>query len=129
MVDTKDYLQWLAKAENDLKAAKLILAGEQLYDISAFHCQQCVEKALKAYVLYHEGIIMETHSLPRLNQRCAKHDHTFLSFADSLHILNSFYIETRYPAVDELIVTRANAESAVDVANRVLEYVKSSLNA
>lgn len=44
-------LRWLTKADNDLKAVKQLLTFDDvLADILSFHCQQAVEKYLKAYL-------------------------------------------------------------------------------
>jgi HEPN domain-containing protein len=42
--------RWVRKAEHDLEAAKRILGREEAcpYDTACFHCQQAVEKYLKA---------------------------------------------------------------------------------
>ncbi|MBU4373878.1 MAG: HEPN domain-containing protein [Euryarchaeota archaeon] len=41
------------KADNDLKAVKYLLAVEDApLDVLAFHCQQAVEKYLKAYLTW-----------------------------------------------------------------------------
>jgi HEPN domain-containing protein len=48
---------WLAKARNDLEAARLLIHDEKrLLDIAAYHCQQAAEKALKAWLIAKEII-------------------------------------------------------------------------
>ena len=42
--------RWIAKAERDLNAAKINF-DNKLFEVSAFLCQQSVEKALKALQL------------------------------------------------------------------------------
>lgn len=128
MVDVKDYIQWLEKAGHDLRAAQLLLQGQEVCDIVAFHAQQCAEKALKAFLLYKEGILVETHSLPRLNQKCAAWDSDFKRFAHTIHILNSFYIETRYPAADALIVSEDNARQAAGMAEDIFNTVRDKIH-
>jgi HEPN domain-containing protein len=39
-------------AGEDLEAAKVLLGPDDLLDAAAFHCQQCIEKALKGYLLF-----------------------------------------------------------------------------
>ena len=44
-------LRWIVKADNDLKAVKYMMAMEDApLDVLSFHCQQAVEKYLKAYL-------------------------------------------------------------------------------
>ncbi len=45
-----------------------------------------------------------------------------------MHILNSFYIETRYPAEEELNVKEEDAKAAIETANKVFEYVCKRIN-
>lgn len=44
-------LEWIAKAERDLEAAKrMIVCVDPLLDTGSYHCQQAAEKALKGYL-------------------------------------------------------------------------------
>jgi HEPN domain-containing protein len=44
--------RWLVKARHDWSAATKILSPDcQELDVAAFHCQQAVEKTLKAYLV------------------------------------------------------------------------------
>ena len=46
---------WIEKADHDLGTAKLIfLHIPDYFDTVAFHCQQAVEKYLKAILVYYE---------------------------------------------------------------------------
>jgi HEPN domain-containing protein len=47
---------WIKKAENDLITAKnsLNIKPEPPLDTICFHAQQCAEKYLKAFLVYHE---------------------------------------------------------------------------
>jgi len=59
---------WVAKAEQDLEAAKCCMqkAGPPVYDAVCFHCQQCAEKYMKA-VLTERGVhFPKTHDLKEL---------------------------------------------------------------
>ncbi|WXG41970.1 MAG: HEPN domain-containing protein [Candidatus Freyarchaeum deiterrae] len=51
---------WIKKAENDLITAENLLniLPEPPLDIICFHAQQCAEKYLKAFLIYH-GIEFE----------------------------------------------------------------------
>jgi len=59
----QDYREWFLYAEEDLKSAK-ILASEKIFRASAYHAQQCAEKALKSYLVQ----IRKTHDLVELTQ-------------------------------------------------------------
>ena len=125
MVDTKNHIKWLQKSNDDLKAAELLLQGGQVFNIVAFHAQQSAEKSLKAFLLFKEGILSEGHSLPKLLQKCITYEPEFVQYKDSVHILNSFYIETRYPAEEELNVKEEDAKNALGIARSIFEYVSN----
>jgi HEPN domain-containing protein len=60
--------QWVRKAEHDLEAARRILAVEEgcPYDTACFHCQQAVEKYLKALLTSLAIQAPRTHDLEKL---------------------------------------------------------------
>ncbi|MDR0684906.1 MAG: HEPN domain-containing protein [Spirochaetaceae bacterium] len=48
----KQVEDWIVLADNDLYAAEIIMKDEYpLTNIVAFHCQQTIEKYLKAYLI------------------------------------------------------------------------------
>ncbi len=56
--------EWLRKARRDLFMARLASEnGMEVPDAWGFHCQQAVEKALKAFLQFHERDILRTHDL------------------------------------------------------------------
>ncbi len=56
--------QWAAKAENDLLSADNNLkAAEVPLDLVCFHCQQAVEKLLKAFLVAGAHFAPRTHDL------------------------------------------------------------------
>ncbi|MCI0521983.1 MAG: HEPN domain-containing protein, partial [Chloroflexi bacterium] len=58
---------WLQKAQQDLNAAAWLLESPHALNGSvAFHCQQAVEKALKAYLTWQDESFEKTHSLVAL---------------------------------------------------------------
>ena len=78
--------QWIAKAEEDIIAAKaLIDIRPFILDIVCFHCQQAVEKLFKAFLLAQEQEIQKTHDLILLREKCSAFDADFskLDFKNS----------------------------------------------
>jgi len=89
---------WLLKAYEDFKAAKFLLSlpeDEIPTSVICFHCQQFVEKALKAFLVFHKVDFGRLHNLSVLKNLCAKIDKDF----DKLEIdkLNIYAVEVRYP--------------------------------
>ena len=60
---------WVEKANNDLKNAELVLAARDEncpYDTVCFHCQQAVEKYLKAFLVHQDISFPRSHNLSDL---------------------------------------------------------------
>jgi len=97
MID--DYIRkWIIKADNDFKVADHELTqpeNEMVTDAICFHCQQSVEKLLKAYLVSKNIDFGKTHNLEFLLELCKKQDTIF----EKMNVGNlSFYaVEVRYP--------------------------------
>jgi HEPN domain-containing protein len=64
----KQVEDWILLADNDLYAAEIIIKDDYpLTNIIAFHCQQTIEKYLKAYLIEKDVPLIKTHDLIRLN--------------------------------------------------------------
>jgi HEPN domain-containing protein len=56
--------EWLQKAHSNLLSARILLAHDPpVFDTACFHCQQAVEKALKAFLVWKEVPFEKVHSL------------------------------------------------------------------
>jgi HEPN domain-containing protein len=93
----KAYIEsWLNKAEHDLISAQRLLEIEPvILDNACFHCQQAVEKCLKAYLIYNGLDIERTHNIVSLLNKCANFDPVFGTI-DPLDI-NAYAVQGRYP--------------------------------
>jgi HEPN domain-containing protein len=89
---------WLDRARRDLRAAKLLVAG-QAYAESLFHCQQAVEKALKAFLTFHQKPFRKTHVLGDLNPECLAIEGSLQSVLDQTDSLSQYAWRFRYPGV------------------------------
>jgi len=70
---------WIQKAENDLKIGKDEMHTQNpATDAICFHMQQCVEKYLKAYLIYFGKEIRKTHDIAELISKCAEVDKDFI---------------------------------------------------
>lgn len=78
----KAYIKkWLEVAEHDLEAAQTILQYKPIIlDIVCFHCQQAVEKYLKAFMAFKNIHFEKTHDVILLKTLCAKEDQDFKIF-------------------------------------------------
>ncbi|HHT9126084.1 MAG TPA: HEPN domain-containing protein [Candidatus Brocadiia bacterium] len=119
--------EWIAHGEEDLQLARhaLTLKSGCPYRLIAYHAQQCAEKYLKAYLVFHRVDFPYTHNISLLLELCTKHG----SWAETLHDakrLTSFAITTRYPGFDKP-VTKAEATRTIDIASYVREVVRDAL--
>ncbi len=83
MVETKRRLvaAWLAKADDDLRVARLLIAEEnRLLVAGVYHCQQSAEKALKAWLTCHDCIFPKTHDLETLLHLCRAKEPGFSAY-------------------------------------------------
>jgi HEPN domain-containing protein len=122
MSDSRNYEEWIEMAQKDLKAARLLFKHEGLEELVAFHCQQAVEKYLKAFLIKKTGVLHSGHYLVGLLKKCYKIDKNFKKFINQVAFLNSYYIETRYPAAEGLILDQEDVRKCIEYATQILDY-------
>lgn len=115
---------WCLKADNDLKAGKDELSTENpATDTVCFHMQQCVEKYLKAFLVYHGKEITKTHNLALLLQQCIDIDPSFEKLKTiGAAILTAYAVGSRYPD-DFYMPTQPESQKAVMIAEDVRKFV------
>jgi HEPN domain-containing protein len=78
-------------------AAKIVLKDDYpLTNIAAFHCQQTIEKYLKAYLIEKDAPLIKTHDLIKLNGMIKSINDLGID-EKKLIIINEVYIESRNP--------------------------------
>lgn len=93
--------EWISKAEGDYVVAQREMRArrDNNYDAVCFHCQQSVEKYMKAY-LYKNGIdFPKTHNLIDLHELCLPLDGSFEIQRDLYLELNQYGVRYRYPGI------------------------------
>ncbi len=125
----EDARAWLAKAEADLRAADLELATPEagLWGDVAFHAQQAAEKALKAFLAWHDEPFRKTHSIEELGRACTAMDPTLVDLVDAAVPLSEYAWKFRYPG-EVGDPTHEEAERAVTIARNVILAVKARLS-
>ncbi len=118
--------KWFKKADNDLKSAVLQLK-EGLFENSCFHSQQCVEKYLKAFLIYKRVDLLKTHDIAKLIKACISVDKDFeLLKGKNIEMLTMYAVELRYPDFPYEI-SEEEAEEAVKKAKFVREFVMGKI--
>ena len=121
---------WLIAANDDLIAAKTLVTNEQLTHIAAFHCQQCIEKSLKAMIEELNLQSVRSHDLLRLQKiagiSVSEKEQTLLA------IINEVYIDSRYPGDLGLLPhgkpTIKEVNKFIKLCENFIDKVRSSEN-
>ncbi|UCE05210.1 MAG: HEPN domain-containing protein [bacterium] len=118
---------WISHAEEDLRLAQhgLKLKSSCPYKLIAYHAQQCAEKYLKAFLVYHKIDFPYTHNISRLLELCADKADWTEKIKDAEE-LTPFAITTRYPGEYEE-VTKENVVRAIKIAKSVKRTVRAAL--
>ncbi|KAF0106853.1 MAG: HEPN domain-containing protein [Anaerolineaceae bacterium] len=118
--------EWVAKAENDFYTADLALhAGEfPIPDTACFHCQQCAEKYLKAFLQEHGVQFLPRHNLMPLLDLCVSLDRDFEGLRGNMRQLESYSVAVRYPGMD---VSIEIAERSFQQARQTRQFVREKL--
>jgi HEPN domain-containing protein len=93
----KQVHDWILLADQDIKVSEIIMGDDEpLTNIVAFHCQQAIEKYLKAYLIENNVSLIKTHDLIKLNGMVKEIKDLGID-KDKLILINEVYIESRYP--------------------------------
>ena len=128
MGDSTFVADWLEKALKDLKAAKILFEHDCGNEVVAFHCQQAAEKALKALILYYYSTLESGHSLIYLCKKLLEKAEEFSDKLKDCAFLNQYYLETRYPNENQIIVTNEEALECMKIAEDILNIVNEKTN-
>ncbi|MGA2296189.1 MAG: HEPN domain-containing protein [FCB group bacterium] len=119
--------KWLIKAGNDFKTAEQGFKAEEIItDTICFHCQQAVEKYLKAYLVSKNISPEKIHKIELLLEQCIKIDPSFEEL-NGIEILTEYAVELRYPD-DFIIPSLEEAEEAFKLARKVRLYIINIFN-
>ncbi len=91
--------EWVEKAESDLKVAAQVFRRRKdpVPDAVCFHCQQCLEKYLKARLAEAAIPFPKTHDLLVLVNLCATVEPGWQQFAKAMDAITGYAVDFRYP--------------------------------
>ncbi len=116
---------WVEFANFDLISAKELI-NVKIYITAVYHCQQCAEKILKAFLAFHNQKIKKTHDLVALVDLCSAFDNSFIKLTETAGRLKPFAIEFRYPD-DLLIPDKDKATLTLEQAQKIFDFVKQKI--
>jgi len=100
---------------------------EPATDTICFHMQQCVEKYLKGYLVFHRVDFRKTHDIAELIELCKSVSEEFEELysleADSLTI---YAADIRYPD-DFYMPTIEETKGCIEIVTKVMGFVKEKL--
>ncbi|GBC92852.1 hypothetical protein HRbin15_01329 [bacterium HR15] len=119
---------WVQKAEDDLQAGKLLMQTENpITWIVCFHMQQCVEKYLKAFLIFHGREQPRTHNIPALVNLCAEIDPSFGQLKSrGVRELTRYAIIFRY-GEEPYTPDQKETQRAIELAERTRSLVRQRL--
>ena len=125
--DSRHFFDWLKKARDDIEAARILKDNNGPNEAAAFHCQQGIEKALKAYLLLKLKRHIDGHNLTYLCRQAVLLDPHFKEWLDESVVLNRYYIETRYPTDTQFGIDDNGLESVYLMAKNMYDFISSEI--
>ena len=117
---------WVYKAEGDFRTATAMVRKrkEPAPDNVCFCSHQCIEKYLKAFLVYHRASFPRTHSLEALLDFCVDIDASLEALRTELASLEGYAVEIRYPGENAAI---EESKEAVTRMKRVRSVLRRRL--
>jgi HEPN domain-containing protein len=126
-VRVADTRAWLEKAALDMRSACVDLeAVPPILGDALFHCQQAIEKVLKAFLAWHDTPFRKTHDLVELGMQCTSVDPELEDLLRGAAPLTEYAWKFRYPG-DVPEPTGSEADKALALAAVVFEAVTERL--
>lgn len=125
MSDEQYIKEWIDKANKDIKAVEKLKEEPDITEVVCFHCQQAVEKYLKALLIYNGEEIQKTHNIDFLLNKCKSYNQEFEKYMGNS--LSDYAVDLRYPDT-RYIPTLEETEDAIQLMNNIIEVVKKILN-
>jgi HEPN domain-containing protein len=118
--------EWVLKAEDDYRSAEALLyvVEPPIVETACFHCQQCAEKYVKAFLEEYEIDFPRNHNLMQLLDLCVRLDESFETIRRALQSLEHYAVTVRYPG---LRVPFDLGEDAYKVSTRIRRFVRKKL--
>ncbi len=118
---------WLSRAGQDLQAAGVVVAvTPPLLSDAAFHCQQAVEKSLKAFLTRHDHPFRKTHDIGELGVACVAYDPSLEDLVRPAAPFTEYVWRFRYPG-DVFEPDRVEVEEALQLARAIVDAITAGV--
>ena len=127
MLETELIKAWITKAKHDLDTAKLVFVSLPDYDDTiAFHCQQAIEKILKAYLIFLEIEFKQVHDLGYLLNLIVTKDESLEIYYTKVDEISRYAVQIRYP--DEIIrLSKQQIQDAIHLADQLYILIENKV--
>ncbi|WP_258393282.1 HEPN domain-containing protein [Nanobdella aerobiophila] len=130
--DTKEYIEI---ADIDLDTSKKSFQNS-LYSSSCFWSQQAIELYLKAFLIENNIFNPKKHKIHNINKlldECIKIDNNFIILRELIgiekfQIVSDYSVLSRYDIEFIKNVNEEDAKEAIDIAEKVREFIYKKLN-
>jgi HEPN domain-containing protein len=121
------YKQWLIKGQEDWDAVEILIAQEHPPKTAVcFHCQQCIEKLLKAILVREQIEFPKTHDIGRLIELVRDSVPDTTEFSKHAKKLSVHGVDVRYP--DEAIeVSAEDMKQIVDITEKFRQVLLKAI--
>jgi len=120
--NNSNYKEWLDKAREDEAAGTKLLENDGPFGPACFHFQQMAEKLLKGLMVFYGKEPPRTHDLVELETVLKNIESSIENYTKEIDLLNSYYIETRYPG-DFPEIFADETKKAFEAAQRIKDFV------
>lgn len=127
--------EWIKYANSDFGAAEELIKNNDYNNIVLFHCQQAIEKLIKAIYDELDLKVYKIHSVVKLYSLLPDEVQAVLKLKDSeMDILDIVYIDSRYPSEIGILPTGYPSnektkyifELSKNFFSKILEYLKTN---
>jgi HEPN domain-containing protein len=117
--------EWVVRARHDFDTAQLLVRSKsESHEIICFHCQQCIEKLLKAILVKNKVDFPRIHDLVKLANVTSGIIPSISGYYEMLAELNEYAVAGRYPGE---IVDASDAKEAFHISSTLREVLLDGL--
>lgn len=127
----EEAIRWIQEAEEDIAAVELLLKGKHFH-LACFHAQQSAEKAVKAFLYWHNVEEPWGHSVAELIKDASTYNPSLENLFPIGATLDRYYIPTRYPnglpgGLPSKSYFAHDAQGALDMAKQILAAIRQQI--
>ncbi|HLK83333.1 MAG TPA: HEPN domain-containing protein [Xanthobacteraceae bacterium] len=123
LIQWQEARRWLAKADEDLRAANKLLPG--VVNQAAFHVQQAMEKTLKALIVAKRQEIRKTHDILLLASIARPLWPELIPQPFPIVEISEWYMVSRYPGLEDIALSASDVTAALAWVSDFITVVRS----